>query len=138
MRVEGRRLHPRDPGYILPVVPGKLPEDVIVAQVDEPHLRLPLLVQRAPHQPGNRLRRQRLAVPVREHHRLGGAVALPAQRLQPIGQLLLQRHLPIRQHNAPVLKVNLRPGEGLDLLPQQARLPRKTQNRPHRVVRILL
>ena len=81
MDVHGGGLQPGDPGDVLPVVTFQLPQNVVVAQVDQADgLQVPG-VQRGAGQAGDGLGRQGLLVPVRQHHPFAAAVPLPAQGL---------------------------------------------------------
>ena len=131
--VESRRLHSGNPGDILPVVLLQLPEDEVMAQVDEPDLRLPLLVQSSPGQTGDGLGRQGLMVPVRENHSLLAPVPSVPQGQEPVRQLLPNGYLPVWQHQAAIQKVHLLPGEMLDFIPQQPGLPGQAQHGPRSI-----
>ena len=80
----------------------QLPEDKVVPEIDEPDLRLSLLVQGGPGQAGDGLRRQRLLVPVGEDHRLLTPVPVFPQGLEPLRQLPADGNLPVRQHDGRV------------------------------------
>ena len=115
--VKSRRLHAGDAGDVLPVVFLQLAQNKIMAQVDEPDGGLSLPVQGRPGKSGDGLGRQGLVVPVGEDHSLLAPVPPVPQGLEPV------RHLPpngdpsIRQHDGSVPKVDLFPGEVLNLIP---------------------
>ena len=106
----------------------QLPQNVVVAQVDQADgLQVPG-VQRGAGQAGDGLGRQGLLVPVRQHHPFAAAVPLPAQGLQPGGQLRGQRDRPVRQQELFAQQIHLSPGEVLDFVPHQTGHPRQPQD----------
>ena len=126
--VHGGGLQPGDPGDVLPVVMLQLPQNVVVAQVDQADRLQAPGVQRGAGQAGDGLGRQGLLVPVRQHHPFAAAVPLPAQGLQPGGQLRVQRDRPVRQQELLAQQIHLGPGEVLDFVPHQTGHPRQPQD----------